>query len=275
MDHIIHLNRYTAIPAGLCDKLKLGTAGSYGTEQLEIHPKADWEGLAVTVTFHPPGGGEPVRMLAGPDGLVTVPPEATAAAGEGQIVFAGLSEGVQRISCDLAYRVEPHAGVEGAESAATPTLLEQAVTAAAQSALAAQKAAGQTAADAANAAASQSAAAQSEATAAQSAAQAAASASAAAQSAALAQGAARGCPPQLSERNTWLVFDPSQGQYIDSGVSATGADGYTPVKGVDYWTEEECAQMLEGLGGFAEVSNEPEQYRENTLYGQVLTDYGV
>lgn len=74
MTHIITLTGYNAHTAA---PLMLGTWGSYGIERLQITPGAGWEGLTLTATFHPPGG-EPVRMLVPADGLLAVPPEATA-----------------------------------------------------------------------------------------------------------------------------------------------------------------------------------------------------
>ena len=46
-------------------------------------------------------------------------------------------------------------------------------------------------------------------------------------------------PPILSGKNTWLVWDSDLGKYVDTGVCAKGKDGDTPVRGVDYWTEED------------------------------------
>lgn len=175
MQHEIYLNRYMAQPEDLASYLKLGTAESHGNEQLLLHPGTDWQGLVLTATFHPPGGGEAVRMLA-VENLVDVPPEATATAGMGQIVFAGLVDGARRISCNLTYRVQAHEGAEGgAEAAVTPSVLEQAVLAAAASAKAAAESAEAAAASAENIDASEAAAAASAAAAAASAGKAAAS----------------------------------------------------------------------------------------------------
>ena len=218
MTHEIVLNRYTAQPSGLRSFLKLGTSGSYGVEQLALHPRAEWEGLAVTVTFHPPGGGEPVRMLADGEGGLAVPPEATAAAGEGQIVFAGLAEGVQRISCDLAYRVEEHAGVEGAESTATPTVLEQAVTAAAQSALEAQSSASDAADNAAAAAQSAQDAAEQANTARQETAASQTNAESAAESAQSAAGSAQGAVQQANRAEQWAQAAAQSAQKADASA---------------------------------------------------------
>ena len=145
MTHTIELAGYQARPQPpRGGPLHLGTRDSYGIERLKLLPGPGWEGLAITVTFHPPGRNRPVRLLVKEDCLVEVPPEATASSSllyPGRMVFAGLAEGVQRISCDLPYLVADHAPVEGPESQATPSVLEQAVLAAAKSEAAAAESA--------------------------------------------------------------------------------------------------------------------------------------
>lgn len=45
-------------------------------------------------------------------------------------------------------------------------------------------------------------------------------------------------PPKLSEDYTWMVWNPDTGKYEDTGLLAEGKpgkDGYTPVKGIDYF----------------------------------------
>ena len=68
-------------------------------------------------------------MLMDADGSITVPPEATSKSGSGRIVFTGVSEGVQRISCDLEYFVVAHSAINGVQSGGTaPSWFEQAAT---------------------------------------------------------------------------------------------------------------------------------------------------
>lgn len=128
MVHQISLLGYSAVPAA-GSVLHLGTAESYGVEQLQLTFGPEWEALTVTATFLPPGGYQsPVRVLVPAGGLVEVPPEATASASisqPGLIVFAGVSNGVQRITGNLRYTVAPHAPVEGQESTATPDIFAQ------------------------------------------------------------------------------------------------------------------------------------------------------
>lgn len=132
MKHNIVLKGYGAhLPTTPSKLLRLGTAESYGVEQLHITPGADWENLLIKATFHPPSGDSVVVVL-GEDGIINVPPEATAvAAGEynpGLIVFSGVTDGVQRISADIAYTVLGHAPVDGKDSEPTPNQWEQLAT---------------------------------------------------------------------------------------------------------------------------------------------------
>lgn len=129
--HEIRLNQYSAVPADLTRRFSLGTKDSYGIEQLRIVPGEGWDGLMITATFHPPEG-EAVQVLVPADGLIDVPPEATRSGSElpiryGKIVFAGVADGVQRISCNLPYTVMDHAPVDGAASSGpSPSWYEQA-----------------------------------------------------------------------------------------------------------------------------------------------------
>ena len=129
--HEIRLNQYSAVPADRTRRFSLGTKDSYGIEQLRIVPGEGWDGLTITATFHPPEG-EAVQVLVPADGLIDVPPEATRSGSElpiryGKIVFAGVADGVQRISCNLPYTVMGHAPVDGAASSGpSPSWYEQA-----------------------------------------------------------------------------------------------------------------------------------------------------
>ena len=92
--------------------LMLGTAGSYGNEQLQIRRGNGWEALNVRVVFHPCGA----ELLVPEDGILTVPWEATDSPldrGQGRIVFQGVSEGRVIHTADLFYEVRPHSPVPG------------------------------------------------------------------------------------------------------------------------------------------------------------------
>lgn len=121
----IRLKEYQAQIEGL--QLRLGTWDSYGIEQLRVIPGPGWEGLTLTATFVTPESS--TRVLVPQDGLLTVPPEATAhslpAGTRGQIVFAGVADGVQRITTNVLYLVTDHAPVEGEDSHPTPSEFAQ------------------------------------------------------------------------------------------------------------------------------------------------------
>lgn len=130
MKHDIILKGYGAfMPTTPSKMLCLGTAESYGIEQLNIIPGAGWEELVIKATFHP-ASSEPVVVVVGENGgVIDVPPEATAKAtaesSPGVIVFSGVADGTQRISANLAYTVIGHAPVEGKDSEPTTSQWEQ------------------------------------------------------------------------------------------------------------------------------------------------------
>ena len=105
--------------------LYLGTAGSYGNEQLAVTLGKGWEGLTVTATFQPAG----VTVLVPADGTLDVPWEATETAldaAKGRIVFEGVTDGRVLISTDIPYAVGSHSDTEGSNSQPpTPSQWEQ------------------------------------------------------------------------------------------------------------------------------------------------------
>ena len=128
--HEIKLDGYGAHTTLAEDRpiMLLGTAESYGIETLHVVHGESWEGLTVTATFNAPDGTS-TDMLMDADGSITVPPEATSKSGSGKIVFTGVSDGVQRISCDLEYFVVTHSAINGVQSGGTaPSWFEQAAT---------------------------------------------------------------------------------------------------------------------------------------------------
>ena len=125
--HKIHLDRYAPMPA----QIQLGTVESYGVEQIAVVAGAGWDGLDIVAVYHPPKAAEPVRVLVSSDGLSDVPPEATASAGRGALVIAGMADGVQIASCNIAYTVIARAGTDGTTSdVPTPDLVQQILSAA-------------------------------------------------------------------------------------------------------------------------------------------------
>ena len=128
--HEIKLDGYGAHTTLAEDRpiMLLGTAESYGIEMLHVVSGKSWEGLTVTATFNAPDGTS-TDVLMGTDGNIAVPTEATAKSGSGRIVFTGVSNGIQRISCDLEYFVVAHSAINGAQSGGTaPSWFEQAAT---------------------------------------------------------------------------------------------------------------------------------------------------
>ena len=100
--------------------IELGTKDSYGTDKVRVIFGEGWSGLEALAVFHAPGGSA-TKKTVGADGILEVPPEATADnAGRGKIVFLGLADGLQRITVDLPYSIRDHSGIDG-DNPGTPT----------------------------------------------------------------------------------------------------------------------------------------------------------
>ena len=128
--HEIKLDGYGAHTTLAEDRpvMLLGTAESYGIEMLHVVSGKSWESLTITATFNAPDGTS-TDVIMGTDGNIAVPTEATAKSGSGMIVFTGVSNGIQRISCDIDYFVVAHSAINGTQSGGTaPSWFEQAVT---------------------------------------------------------------------------------------------------------------------------------------------------
>ena len=124
----INLNNYSAsTPSG--PFLHLGTYDSYGIEQLQIITDPEWQGLTITATFSAGGTALAPPIVVPENGIIDVPPGATARAlpayAPGVIVFRGVSDGVQRISTNILYIVLNHGPVDGTAPAPTPSEWEQ------------------------------------------------------------------------------------------------------------------------------------------------------
>lgn len=114
--HEVQLKGYSVRPSNL----SLGTFDSYGIEQLHVTADDSWDGLDILAVFHAPDGTA-TKVVVGANGMLAVPPEATAKqAGGGRIVFAGLAENVQRITVDMGYNIKPHSDIKG-DNPGTPT----------------------------------------------------------------------------------------------------------------------------------------------------------
>ena len=114
--HEVQLKGYSVRPG----TLSLGTFDSYGIEELHVTADDSWDGLDILAVFHAPNGTAK-KVVVGADGMLAVPPEATAKqAGNGRIVFVWLAENVQRITVDMGYNIKPHSDIDG-DNPGTPT----------------------------------------------------------------------------------------------------------------------------------------------------------
>lgn len=127
--HELTLQNYAAgggCPSACQPMLYLGTAGSYGNEQINVVLGEGWHGLTVKAVFQPCG----VAVVV-PDGggVISVPWEATqsvVAYPNGRIVFEGVTDGRVLISTDIPYAVGSHSDTEGSNSQPpTPSEWEQ------------------------------------------------------------------------------------------------------------------------------------------------------
>lgn len=136
--HEITLDGYAAQCAE--QPIRLGTEGSYGVEKLRVMRKGEWVNYDIIIAFHPPKG-ESVQIRLESDNVVSVPAEATAAAGTGELTFAGYTDGVRQISVSQIYRVAVSAGTEGiAPAEPTPDVVQQILSAANEAANKAEQA---------------------------------------------------------------------------------------------------------------------------------------
>lgn len=125
MTHEVVLQGYNVKPGSL----QLGTFdsyGSYGIEKIHVTADDEWAGLDILAVFHAPDGTA-TKVVVGANGMLAVPPEATAKqAGGGRIVFAGLAENVQRITVDMRYSTKPHSDIKGDNPGMpTPDVVQQ------------------------------------------------------------------------------------------------------------------------------------------------------
>ena len=51
------------------------------------------------------------------------------------------------------------------------------------------------------------------------------------------EGVTNGKSPYIGENGNWYQYDDTSKIYIDTGIKAAGDNGYTPQRGIDYWTE--------------------------------------
>ncbi len=56
--------------------------------------------------------------------------------------------------------------------------------------------------------------------------------------------------PYIGENGNWYLWNADAQEFADTGVCAKGTDGYTPVKGVDYFDGEQGPQGPKGDAGY-------------------------
>ena len=134
----ITLREYASLP----ETVFLGTADSYGVEQLVVRRGTGWEDMQIIATFETPEGKSVDVVLA--DGSeAEVPPEATAGRdGKGKITFVGYRDGERRIAASVTTILYGHGPCSAdADKAPTPDLVQQILAAAEEAKQAAKDAA--------------------------------------------------------------------------------------------------------------------------------------
>ena len=130
--HELTLQNYTAAsgcPSACQPILYLGTAGSYGNEQINVVLGEGWQGLTVKAVFQP--SGVPVVVPDG-GGVISVPWEATQsviAYPKGRISFQGYSSGRLVNTSDVFYAVGGSSAGTDNTPAPTPDEFQQFVDA--------------------------------------------------------------------------------------------------------------------------------------------------
>lgn len=130
--HELTLQNYTAAsgcPSACQPTLYLGTAGSYGNEQINVVLGEGWQGLTVKAVFHP--SGVPVVVPDG-GGVISVPWEATQsviAYPKGRISFQGYVSGRLVNTSDVPYTVGGSSAGSDNTPAPTPDEFQQFVDA--------------------------------------------------------------------------------------------------------------------------------------------------
>ena len=126
--HELTLQNYTAAsgcPSACQPILYLGTAGSYGNEQINVVLGEGWQGLTVKAVFQP--SGVPVVVPDG-GGVISVPWEATQsviAYPKGRISFQGYSSGRLVNTSDVPYTVGGSSAGTDNTPAPTPDEFQQ------------------------------------------------------------------------------------------------------------------------------------------------------
>lgn len=99
MIHVINANRYSVSPA----VIDAGTKGSYGNDHLRLALSSDWDGLAVKISFYPIRK-PPVVVVCGDDDVL-IPSEIYSFAGCHMAVISGENTGRVMISLPFMLNV--------------------------------------------------------------------------------------------------------------------------------------------------------------------------
>lgn len=126
--HVIRLVLDKAeLPEESDGALHFGQAGSFGIHTLQVEAGEGWQGRTITATFQSRPGAECVEVLA-VDGLVSVPPEATAVHTldqAGVLSFFGVDETSGRKCAPLRYYVEQSGCTHGEAPVPSPDKWQQ------------------------------------------------------------------------------------------------------------------------------------------------------
>ncbi len=49
--------------------------------------------------------------------------------------------------------------------------------------------------------------------------------------------------PYIGDNGNWFLYSVEKSEYEDTGIAARAIDGNTPVKGIDYWTDADKAEI--------------------------------
>lgn len=77
--------------------------------------------------------------------------------------------------------------------------------------------------------------------------------------------------PYIGENGNWYEWDVESQSFVDTGVKSQGEDGEAPVKGVDYWTDEDKQEIIDEIpGGVVDQTYIP--HSENAQSGKAVAE---
>ena len=78
--------------------------------------------------------------------------------------------------------------------------------------------------------------------------------------------------PYIGVNNNWFVYSTEKKEYVDSGIAALA---YTPVKGVDYWTEEDRAEIADEVWSSNANNYVTGEYVDNLVQTAIYDSWGA